>query len=139
MEQIYLSLLSGIFGSIFGAWITLYIYKKNKKDEAINNMLCLVHSIGFQSYYSINIGNAGLIFHEQYSELWVAYSALNKSIPRCKRNETQKAWREFMCMKGLFNDSQPDYWDHFKKGTHTSKEQAVKCCSEFITYLEKLH
>lgn len=69
MEQIYLSLLSSILGSILGALITLYIYKLNKKDEAINNMLFLVHSIGFQSLYSKDIRKSGLIFHEQYSEL----------------------------------------------------------------------
>ncbi|MFY2507617.1 hypothetical protein ACN3E9_04845 [Vibrio pectenicida] len=35
----------------------------------------------------------------------------------------------------LLDDSNPNYWDMFVKGTHSSKEEEVKSCAEFIRYV----
>ena len=85
MEPIFLSLISGLSGSIFGAYVTTRIYKSAKKNEAINNMLSLVHSIGFHSQHSKDIGQPSLIFHDKYSELWIAYTALINTVPLWKK------------------------------------------------------
>ncbi|MEJ6080842.1 hypothetical protein MT391_20275 [Vibrio sp. 1-Bac 57] len=139
MDPIYLNLFSGLIGSIIGVLTTLIIAIINRRDSAVDNLLSRVHSIGFQIRYLSNENRPAPIFHEQFTELWIAYTALSKAVPYWRKKELRKAWRKFMVMENLFDDSTPDNWDVFKKGTHSSKEQAVLCCSEFIKYINKLN
>ena len=50
MEQIMLSLVSGVLGAIIGAYIAIKINRDNRKVAAIEHMLSLVYSIGFKSW-----------------------------------------------------------------------------------------
>ncbi|PHR52389.1 MAG: hypothetical protein COA47_17845 [Robiginitomaculum sp.] len=138
MDSFTISLLSGFTGSILGAYVTTRIYTSSKKDTAIEGMIAIVHSIGYQIRYSKDNNNFALIFHQNYSELWSAYTKLNNAIPFSKRSKLKREWRKLMVMEDMFDESNPDFWDAFKKGTHTSTNQSVKCCGEFIKYIEKL-
>ncbi|MGR5175361.1 hypothetical protein [Vibrio mediterranei] len=138
LEQYSLSLLSGLIGTIVGVFSTMWMTKNAQKVDAIENMLALVHKIGFQTRYSDSTIQPDSLFHENFTELWTAYKALSSTVPFWHRKSLRKEWRKFMVMEGHFDDSNPDYWDEFVKGTHISKEQAVQSCGEFINYIEQL-
>ena len=65
MEQIMLSLVSGILGAIIGSYITIKINRDNRKVAAVEHMLSLVYPIGFKSWWEPDEGRPALIFHDK--------------------------------------------------------------------------
>ena len=138
MEQIMLSLVSGILGAIIGAYIAIKINRDNKKVAAIEHMLSLVYSIGFKSWWQPDKGRPGLIFHEHYPELWATYAALRTALPCWKRKRLDTAWQKYMVID--YYDQIPDeqYSKVFQKGTHKTRDEAVERSGEFVKYLIRL-
>jgi len=138
MKQFYISVASGLIGTLMGIFMTMWMTRKAQRVDAVENMLALVHNIGFQTRYSDKTIKPDSLFHENFTELWRAYKTLSSAVPFWKRESLRKKWRKFMVMTDCFDDSNHNYWDEFVKGTHTSKNQAVQSCGEFINYIEKL-
>jgi len=138
MQQIMLGLASGILGAILGAWAAFKLNKDNARAAAIENMLSLVYPIGFKSWWQPEQGKPALIFHDQYPALWSAYARLRSALPRRMRKKCDDAWHQYMAI---------DYYDQipedqpskvFSKGTHKTREEAIKRSAEFIKYLVAL-
>jgi len=139
MEQYTLNLLSGLIGTVFGVSITVWMNYVNRKDAAITRMISLVYPIGFTSWWHGEEWKADSIFHEQYSELWGAYTALRSALPCWKRNELDKSWQKFMVMDHYYDKlPEEDISKIFQKGTHKTKDEAVQCSSKFVHYLIQL-
>ena len=135
MEHYILPLTSGFIGAILGAAVAFRINSSNRKVAAVEKMLSLVYPIGFKSWWQPEEGKPGLIFHENYSELWAAYAALRAALPWWKRKGLDKAWHRYMVVD--YYDEIPDheYSKVFHKGTHKSREEAVQQGGEFVRYL----
>ena len=135
MEQIMLSLVSGILGAIIGSYITIKINRDNRKVAAVEHMLSLVYPIGFKSWWEPDEGRPALIFHDKYTELWAAYAALRAALPCWKRKGIDAAWQKYMVIN--YYDQIPDeqYSKVFQKGTHKTREEAVERSGEFVNYL----
>jgi len=138
MEQLLLSLASGFLGAIIGAYVAIRINSANRKIAAIDHMLSLVYPIGFKSWWQPEEGKPALIFHEHYSELWIAYAALRAALPCGKRKRLDAAWHEYMRID--YYDQIPDdqYSKIFQKGTHRTREEAVERSGKFVRYLIEL-
>ncbi|MGR5530857.1 hypothetical protein ACPV40_14790 [Vibrio alfacsensis] len=133
MEQI----LSGFLGSIVGAFVSWLVYSRSEKNEAIDKLISIVYAIGFDCRNSQeNIANK--VFQTRFTEVWCAYSRVNSRLSKRQRLKLTEQWRKFMVMEGYFDDSNPDYWDIFKKGNHNQNEGAVMSCAAFITFLESI-
>ena len=81
MEQYLLNLTSAFVGAITGAYAAIRINSANRRIAVIEKMLALVNPIGFKSWWKPEDGKPALIFHENYSELLGAYSALRAALP----------------------------------------------------------
>ena len=147
MEQIFLSLLSGTIGAIIGAFITFRINNSNHKAAAIEKMLSIVFSIGFKTWWGEDPqhpdwkadSQPSLIFHENYSKLWNAYAALRAALPPWKRKGLDKAWQKYMVMEDYYDQLPEDEISKvFQKGTHKTREEAVKESGEFVRFLIEL-
>jgi hypothetical protein len=138
MEQFLLSLASGFLGAILGSYVTIRINSGNRKVAAIEKMLSLVYPIGFKSWWQPEEGRPALIFHEHYSELWAAYTALRAALPWWKRKRLDAAWNKYMVID--YYDQIPDdeHSKVFQKGTHKTREEAVERSGEFVKYLIEL-
>ncbi len=138
MEQLTLSLVSGLFGTIIGAYIAIIINTRDRKIAAIEHMLSLVYPIGFKSWHQPEVGKPELIFHEHYSELWAAYAALRAALPCWKRKRLDAAWKKYTVID--YYDQIPDDQPSkiFQKGTHKTREEAVERSAEFVRYLIEL-
>ena len=137
MEQYTSNLLSGFAGAVIGVFGALYIDYRNRKVGDIQQMLALVYSIGFKSWWEGDDLRPGIIFHENYTELWTAYAALRASLPCYKRNELDTAWHKYMMIN---YDQIPNgqISKIFLKGVPKTKAEAVERSVEFVSYLLKL-
>ena len=138
MEQLMLSLASGLIGTIIGAYIAIRLSSRNRTIAAIERLLSLVYPIGFMSWHQPNEGKPALIFQEHYSELWAAYAALRPALPCWKRRRLDTAWQRYMVME--YYDQIPDGQPSkvFQKGTHKTRDEALERSAEFVRYLIKL-
>lgn len=138
MEQYILNLTSGFIGAIVGACVAILINSANRKVSAIEKMLSLVYPIGFKSWWKPEEGKPGLIFQENYSELWGAYAALRAALPWWRRKGLDRAWQRYMVIDYYDQIPEDQYSKVFQKGTHKSREEAVERSGEFVRYLIEL-
>lgn len=138
MEQLLLSLVSGIIGALLGAYVSIRINSSNRKVTAVERMLSLVHIIGFKSWWEPEKEKPAVIFHENYSELWSAYASLRSALPLWKRKGLDIAWTKYMVMDYYKDIPKEQVSRFFQKGTHKSRDEAVEKSGEFISYLTKL-
>ena len=138
MKPPLLNLTSAFVGAIIGAYVAIRINRANRRIAATEKMLALVYPIGFKSWWKPEEGKPALIFHENYSELWGAYSALRAALPWWKRKGLDKAWQRYMMIDYYDRIPEDEYSKVFHKGTHKSREEAVERSGEFIRYLVEL-
>lgn len=138
MEHYILPLVSGFVGAILGAFVALGINSANRRIAATEKMLSLVYLIGFRSWSNPDEGRPGMIFHENYSELWNASAALRAALPWRKQKGFDKAWQKYMRIEYYDEIPEDQYSKIFQKGTHRSKEEAVERSAEFVRYLIRL-
>lgn len=138
MEQFIPSLASGFLGAILGAYVAIRINSGNRKVAAIEHMLSLVYPIGSKIWWQPDGEKPALIFHEHYSELWAAYAALRAAFPYWKRKGLDAAWQKYMVIDYYDQISDDQYSKIFQKGTHRTREEAVKKSGEFVRYLIEL-
>ncbi len=139
MDSISLNLISGLLGALIGAGISLYIYRRSQMETARQKLLALVYQLGFESWHNPQEGKPGIIFYEHYRVLWVLYTELRQCLLLpWKRKKFDKAWQKYMRID--YYDEIPDneFYKIFSLGTHTSKEEAVRASSEFVSFLTKL-
>jgi hypothetical protein len=138
MKHYILNLTSGVIGAILGAYVATWINRANRRVAAVERMLSLAYPIGFKSWWKPEEGKPALIFHEHYSELWGAYTALRAALPWWKRTGLDKAWQQYMVIKYYDQIPEDQYSKVFEKGTHRSREEAVEKSAEFVRYLIEL-
>ena len=138
MEQLVLSLASGLIGALLGVYVAIRINSGNRRVAAVENMLAIVYPIGLKSWWQPDKGKPALIFHEKYSELWSAYAALRAALPFWKRKGLDAAWQKYMVMDYYDKIPEEQLSKVFQKGTHKTREEAIEKNGEFINYLIKL-
>lgn len=139
MDSISLNLILGLLGALIGAGISLYIYRRSQMETARQKLLALVYQLGFESWHNPQEGKPGIIFHEHYRFLWVSYTELRQCLLLpWKRKRFDKAWHGYMRMDDYDEIPDDEFYKIFSKGTHTSKEEAVRASSEFVSFLTKM-
>jgi hypothetical protein len=140
MTSLLFNLISGLVGALIGAGISIYIYRRSQRDAAQQKLLAMVYRLGFESWYNPQEGKPGLIFHEHYNLLWSLYAELRQCILMpWNRKRLDKAWQKYMHMDNYYDEiPNSEFWKIFAKGTHTSKEEAVRASSEFVDFLRKI-
>ncbi len=138
MNPVVFNLLSGLIRALIGAFITFYLYYRSRQDAARQKLLGLVYQLGFKSYWNPELGKPGIIFHDRYPSLWEAYADLRRSLPLWKGTTLDKAWHKYV--KIDYYDDIPDdeISKVFSKGIPSTKEEAVRVSSEFVSFLSKM-
>lgn len=139
MDPVALNLISGLLGALIGAGISLYIYRRSQFETARQKLLALVYQLGFESWYNPQEGKPGNIFHEQYRFLWVLYTELRLCLLLpWKRKRFDKAWQKYMRIDYYEEIPDDEISKIFSKGTHSSRDEAVRASSEFVSFLTKM-
>ena len=138
MDEISISLLSGLLGALIGSYVTIKINSFNRKIAAVEKMLSIVYPLGYKSWWEPEDGKSTLIFHESYPRLWEAQASLRSSLSFHKRKKFDTAWKQFMAIEGFdeIPNTQPS--KIFTKGVYNSRDEAVKRSADFVKYLNKL-
>lgn len=131
MEQLVLSLASGLIGALLGAYVAIRINSDNRRVAAIENMLALVYPIAFKSWWQPDEVKPALIFQEKYPELWSAHAALRAALPFWKRKGLDSAWQKFMVIEYYDKIPEEQLTKVFNRGAHETREEAVEKSGEF--------
>ncbi|OGS90894.1 MAG: hypothetical protein A2Z95_06435 [Gallionellales bacterium GWA2_60_18] len=138
METFLTNITSGFLGALIGAGVTIIINYRNRKIEAVENMIALVYPLGFKSWWEPDQGKPSLIFHDRYPQLWEAQATISAVLLWWERKEFDAAWQKFMVIE-YFNDIPNDQLSKiFQKGTYRSRDEAVERSAEFLAYLNGL-
>jgi len=80
-------------------------------------------------------GKPALIFQKHYAELWTAYATLRSALPWWRRKGLDTEWQKYMVIDYYNLIPEKQYSKIFQKGTHKTREDAVKSSSEFVRYI----
>jgi ABC-type transport system involved in cytochrome c biogenesis permease subunit len=132
------NLLSGLIGAILGAIAVVLIYRWDKIDAAISELVELVYVIGYKSWSTPEQGKAGLIFLRYHPKLWSRYTNLRKHIWFWRRRGLDKSWREYIGQEHYDNIPDDLMGKMFFQGIPVNRDDAVTRSEKFIKHLQKL-
>ena len=132
------NLFSGIIGAIIGVVAARILYRIDKTDAAISELIELVYVIGHRSWFNPEIGKPGNIFHRYHPKLWSRYINLRKHIGIWKRRSLDKSWREYIGAEHYDEIPDDQIGKMFSKGIPVSRDDAVKRSEQFIKNLQSL-